>query len=312
MKRLFQAMMVLAAAGLPTAVLAEFSTVQFAYSDPEEGNVVALFWDQTTAGEIRVDLDGVTIGTGFGSAGRNIANVTNVSEGEHTFEVFQGTTSLGSLSQEVLTDQMTDAPALTCVQSSNPDDCEIVVTGTSNGPPVTYIDLFIDGEFAVQATEVGFTTDWEVNVPIATKGDHTIVAQWTMERDDPGNFRTGSFITIGSTTCLTTCPLTTGNARYTPGVCNGTGTEPNLSSPIFGLNFLFSSGTAPPCVKACDANDDGNVNVSDMVYVLNFLFSGGPFPKAWTDHTGDGVPDPACTTALPADDCAASHASCPP
>jgi hypothetical protein len=308
-------MMTLVAAGLPTAALADFSTIQFVYSHPQDGNVVALIWDQTTAGTVRVEVDGVSIGTVAAGAGTNLANVTNVPEGTHTFEVFQGTTSLGSLEQDVLSTVMTGNAAILCNQSDNPDDCEIIVSGTSDGPPVTFIDIFVDGEFAVRAVEDDreHPTDFRpVVVHIATKGDHTIVAQWTNDRDDPGTIRTGSFITLAAISCSTTCPITTGSERYTPGVCNGTGTEPNLSSPIFGLNFLFSSGTAPPCVKACDANDDGNVNVSDMVYVLNFLFSGGPFPKAWTDHTGDAVPDPACTTAAAGEDCAQSHASCPP
>jgi hypothetical protein len=313
MKRFFQAAAVLAAAGLPAMARAAFDTVQFGYSDPEDGNVVALLWDQTTAGSVRVEVDGALIGTVEGGAGRNVVSVTNVPEGEHSFEVFQGTTSLGSLNQEVLPIPMISRVSITdCTQSNNPNECEIEVTGESDGPPVTYIDIFVDGQFAVQAIEEENATEFgPVTVPITTKGDHEIVAQWTMERDDPDNFRLGSFISIGSTTCSTTCPLSTLES-YTPGVCNGSGAEPNLSSPIFGLNYLFASGTAPPCIQACDANDDGDVNVADMIYVLNFLFSGGPAPRAWTDRNGDAVPDPACVTAAAGEDCATSHASCSP
>jgi hypothetical protein len=149
----------------------------------------------------------------------------------------------------------------------------------------------------------------EITVPVLTTGPQQVVARWTIDRDDPDSALVGSFVSIDSTLCATTCGLATGT-RYTPGVCNGLGAAPDLSSPIFGLNYLFSRGAAPPCVKACDANDDGDVNVVDMIHVLNFLFSGGPAPTAWTDQTGDSVPDPACTTAAAGEDCAESHASC--
>ena len=42
------------------------------------------------------------------------------------------------------------------------------------------------------------------------------------------------------------------------------------------------------CVDACDANDDGKVNLADTVFVLNYLFKSGAAP-----------PDPGPSTPGP-------------
>jgi hypothetical protein len=108
--------------------------------------------------------------------------------------------------------------------------------------------------------------------------------------------------------CAPTVP--TGN-RYMQGLCNGTGTSPQITSAVFFLNYLFVGGGAePPCLKACDSNGDGSGNLTDAVYVLSYLFSGGPPPTLWIDSDDDGAEDPTCTLAAPEDDCAASHEVC--
>ena len=81
------------------------------------------------------------------------------------------------------------------------------------------------------------------------------------------------------------------------GVCDGNGGEPQISSAIFGLNYLFLGGDAPPCEAACDVNDDGAVNLTDMVRLLVFLFQGGPPPATWIDTNRDGLADPTCEEA---------------
>jgi hypothetical protein len=106
-------------------------------------------------------------------------------------------------------------------------------------------------------------------------------------------------------------PVVPPGNRYMQGLCNGTGTSPQITSAVFFLNYLFvGGGQVPPCLKACDANGDGQGNLTDAVYVLSYLFSGGPPPTLWVDSDGDTIVDPTCTLAAPEDDCAAGHEAC--
>ena len=99
-------------------------------------------------------------------------------------------------------------------------------------------------------------------------------------------------------------------AKYIQGVCDGVGGTPQVGSAVFGLRYLFQSGDTPPCVKACDTDNDGQVVVTDMVIILNFLFTGGPAPSLWVDSNGDSIADPVCTQAGEADDCATGNSGC--
>ncbi|MDE0960388.1 MAG: hypothetical protein OSB09_06375, partial [Planctomycetota bacterium] len=46
------------------------------------------------------------------------------------------------------------------------------------------------------------------------------------------------------------------------GDCNGDDAV-NLADVIFGLTYLFAGGVPPQCMKACDTDDTGNVNLTD-------------------------------------------------
>ncbi len=96
-----------------------------------------------------------------------------------------------------------------------------------------------------------------------------------------------------------------GGAPFVRGVCEGGRDRPNLSSAIFGLNYLFADGPEPPCPTACDADGDGSFNVADMVYVLNFLFASGPAPVGWLGS------EPRCEEAI-LEECAQLSACTPP
>ncbi len=69
-----------------------------------------------------------------------------------------------------------------------------------------------------------------------------------------------------------------------------------LLDAIFLLNFgLIVGSPEPPCLDACDANDDGNFNaIVDGLYILTFGFVGGPpppppHPLCGSDPTPDAV-----------------------
>ena len=64
----------------------------------------------------------------------------------------------------------------------------------------------------------------------------------------------------------------------------------NLADAIFTATWLFSDGTAPSCMDAADANDDGRLDISDPLYTLLYLFAGSapppiPFPLPGEDPT---------------------------
>lgn len=60
--------------------------------------------------------------------------------------------------------------------------------------------------------------------------------------------------------------------------CNADGST-DLSDAVFGLMRLFSGGSEPPCVEACNANGDGDLNVTDSIHILLYLFRGGTSPS---------------------------------
>jgi hypothetical protein len=45
-------------------------------------------------------------------------------------------------------------------------------------------------------------------------------------------------------------------------------------------DYIFVGDFTPTCHDACDANDDGQINMSDSIYLLYFLFQGGQPPPA--------------------------------
>ena len=67
-----------------------------------------------------------------------------------------------------------------------------------------------------------------------------------------------------------------------------------------------------PCEDACDANDDGKINLADAVHLLNYLFDGGPVPP---DPSPSLIAVPADQGPDPTDDdldCENGRDSCAP
>ncbi len=82
--------------------------------------------------------------------------------------------------------------------------------------------------------------------------------------------------------------------------CDGS-PDLDLGDPIYLLRWRFGGlYPEPGCVKACDMNDDGQVDVTDAVYCLEYLFAGGPaimppYPDKGPDPTDDQL---TCATGL--------------
>ena len=66
----------------------------------------------------------------------------------------------------------------------------------------------------------------------------------------------------------------------------------DLSDAVFLLNYLFTRGLEPSCLKSADTDDNGTLEITDPILLLNFLFLGGrspeaPFLDCGTDATDD-------------------------
>jgi hypothetical protein len=100
--------------------------------------------------------------------------------------------------------------------------------------------------------------------------------------------------------CLAICAtsLCSGqNADFIRGDCNQDGSTDFVMGDVVALSaLLFSGGSCGIfCADACDANDDGAVNVSDLTFmVANGLgcsppYLAAPWPNCGPDPTADGV-----------------------
>ncbi len=85
--------------------------------------------------------------------------------------------------------------------------------------------------------------------------------------------------------------------QFVRGDFNSDGTR-DLSDPIRLLGFLFSTEVLGECDRACDATDDGLINLADVISSLDALFTRGaslvgPGPDCGLDTTPDNL---ACVT----------------
>lgn len=52
----------------------------------------------------------------------------------------------------------------------------------------------------------------------------------------------------------------------------------NVGDPVYLIDYIFKSGSAPNPSNSGDANCDAKVNVGDAVYLINYIFKGGSAP----------------------------------
>jgi len=89
------------------------------------------------------------------------------------------------------------------------------------------------------------------------------------------------------------CIRVLGRGIFIRGDCNGDGQVDIADSPAVS-EYLFLGDYVPPCLDACDSNDDGIVSLSDVTFSLRYLFKfgpmippPGPFPPGGLDPTPD-------------------------
>ena len=91
--------------------------------------------------------------------------------------------------------------------------------------------------------------------------------------------------------------------KFQRGDANADG-RADLSDAVFVLNYLFTGGPAPGCLKSADCDDTGVLDLTDGVYLLSLLFLGGaqlpePFPGCGRDPTQDELTCELTRSPLP-------------
>ena len=82
------------------------------------------------------------------------------------------------------------------------------------------------------------------------------------------------------------CPVTVvGEESFYRGDCNFSqdpmGMAVNIADAAAGVSFLFLPGTwkfEPPCLDACDCNDDGRIDLADVICILQYTLQSDDFP----------------------------------
>ena len=54
----------------------------------------------------------------------------------------------------------------------------------------------------------------------------------------------------------------------------------DISDLIYLVNFMFSAGSALPCIEEGNVDGSGGepVDIADLIYLVNYMFNGGPEP----------------------------------
>jgi hypothetical protein len=290
------------------ATVADLFLIQIEFVDsacpsgscPEPCNVVLMAWTETAPepGGVRISVDGSLLGTLPGLPpnqipGINGVNILNVPAGEHTFAI------------EATDNGSTDSTTITVLDSQpfgNPQDiqcrsgdidgggtCGLIVSFENPGPAPGAYGVFLDDRFVGEIDgEIA-----ELSVAGVMPGEHCVTLLAVEEVSSEVTYR-GCMV---ESCCTITC------TSYVPGSCDGS-VPPNLTTGIFGLNYLFLNGQTPPCLAACDANSDGSFNVTDATYLFNYLFLNGPAPRGWIGG------EPTCVPARSEDDCRTPPAFC--
>ncbi len=67
----------------------------------------------------------------------------------------------------------------------------------------------------------------------------------------------------------------------------------DIADAAYMLYARSMTPAEPPCLDACDVNDDGKIDIADPIYLLSYLFGRGPRPPVPGIAPGiDWTPDP--------------------
>ncbi len=173
----------------------------------------------------------------------------------------------------------------------------------TNAAPSLFIDVYIVfGPGPADFDFVGSISGTNTTVTVTSTVSTDVIVLQFFAMVDGGCYGSPTF----------ECPETPDGVTFVQGLCNGTGPSPQISSAVFGLNYLFQGGSKPPCIRACMINGDNKFDISDMLYILSYLFLGGQAPTLWVDTDADGQAEQACSVATPEDDCETGHEVCAP
>lgn len=283
----------------------EPTLAQVAYGPTNAERSVRAFWvpgqDYDDGNDVFVDGD--AIGTGLGNPS---AIINGFAVGEHTVGVRGNCAALGTSitvegSFDVLEESPITAPTLgpvTCRFSMDENGQGMTRISWTNARPHTFIEAYVPGSTQPGLRLSGCTTEF-------FGLDTTPTSVFELQFFDTIN---GHVYGSERIVCEPEVKPIEGT-RFVRGVCDGQGSAPQLTTAVFGLNFLFLGGDEPPCRRACDTDGDGEFIISDMVNLLNFLFLGGTSPNGWADADGDGRLDPLCESST--EDCTTENPSCP-
>ncbi len=151
-----------------------------------------------------------------------------------------------------------------------------VLSGVNNAGDITSVSQF---------TSFGFPLNFDLTL-MAMGNSPT-----TLNNAVTGFEIVGSEIVVAGNTTDTLFRLliVSDGPDFLRGDSDGSGSL-NLADVIFTATWLYADGTTPACQDACDANDDGRLDISDPIYTLLYLFTGSaappqPYPLPGPDPT---------------------------
>ncbi len=287
--------------------------VQTDFGPAAEQNVLEAHWinGQSDYQAVNITVDGELLGSVAG--GSTYFLMRDLPPGEVSLGVQGdcGDAGVSAILERTIT-VLSETPHTRPVEGSPQTfDCahdaiDATITATwNNGDPSLFVDVFVEKSVPEPAGERQLTYQFTISGNASTvevadfhfSDDETLYLQF---------FRPVEGQVYGSE--LITCHHAPELGYFIRGICGGGDrAAPQITDAILLLQWLFLGGTKPPCLEACDANADVEINLTDAVYVLNFLFNGGAHPVGWAD-----AETPTCESVVVVEsDCEASNARCP-
>jgi hypothetical protein len=188
-------------------VVAPLKLIQTGFSDPLNGNVVLLIWDQTvpSPGGVQVLIDGSPVGT-FQDPG-GLAFITDLEPGDHSFRVQDAGVENPTWAENhlpILTSQpFGDPTALACGESvrETAGTCRVLLRWVNSSSPPSFYLILLDDETAAQTSD---STESSALMSGVTPGVHKLTLIGFLQVV-PGNSLAMYRGAILTTTCSIAC-----------------------------------------------------------------------------------------------------------